>query len=91
MTSSTGICRLRAHPAGGLYAPEVCWIRLSYLVLPMYELRNRRPGYKVSMIKTAMSLAGIPAGGVRPPLVAMDAADREDLRSLMERHGLLAA
>lgn len=64
---------------------------LDDLVLPMYELRNRRPGYKVSMIKTAMSLAGIPAGSVRPPLVAMDAADREDLRALMERHGLLAA
>ncbi|MYB52856.1 MAG: hypothetical protein F4X77_11755 [Acidobacteriia bacterium] len=64
---------------------------LDDLVLPMYELRNRRPGYKVSMIKTAMSLAGIPAGSVRPPLVAMDAADGEDLRSLMERHGLLAA
>ena len=63
---------------------------LDDLVLPMYELRNRRPGYKVSMIKTAMSLAGIQAGSVRPPLVAMDTADKEDLRSLMERHGLLA-
>lgn len=63
---------------------------LDDLVLPMYELRNRRPGYKVSMIKTAMSLAGIQAGSVRPPLVAMDTADKEDLRFLMERHGLLA-
>ena len=63
---------------------------LDDLVLPMYELRNRRPGYKVSMIKTGMSLAGIQAGSVRPPLVAMDTADKEDLRSLMERHGLLA-
>lgn len=63
---------------------------LDDLVLPMYELRNRRPGYKVSMIKTAMSLAGIQAGSVRPPLVAMDTADKEDLRLLMERHGLLA-
>lgn len=63
---------------------------LDDLVLPMYELRNRRPGYKVSMIKTGMSLAGIQAGSVRPPLVAMDSADKEDLRVLMERHGLLA-
>ena len=63
---------------------------LDDLVLPMYELRNRRPGYKVSMIKTGMSLAGIQAGSVRPPLVAMDTADKEDLRFLMERHGLLA-
>ena len=45
---------------------------LDDVVVPMYELRNRRPGYKVSMIKTAMSLAGIEAGSVRPPLIAMD-------------------
>ena len=63
---------------------------LDELVLPMYELRNRRPGYKVSMIKTAMSLAGIEAGSVRPPLVPMAPGDKEDLRKLMERHGLLA-
>ena len=63
---------------------------LDDLVLPMYELRNRRPGYKVSMIKTAMELAGIKAGGVRPPLVEMVSADKEDLRSLMARHDLLA-
>lgn len=63
---------------------------LDELVIPMYELRNRRPGYKVSMIKAAMSLAGMDAGGVRPPLIPMSAPDREDLRSLMSRHGLLA-
>ncbi len=63
---------------------------LDDLVLPMYELRNRRPGYKVSMIKTAMALAGIDVGGVRPPLVAMNPKDRQDLCSLMARHGLLA-
>ncbi len=62
---------------------------LDDVVVPMYELRNRRPGYKVSMIKTAMSLAGIEAGSVRPPLIPMDAVDKEDLRSLMARHGLL--
>ena len=62
---------------------------LDSIVVPMYELRNRRPGYKVSMIKTAMSLAGMDAGGVRPPLVSMDPADMEDLRALMARQGLL--
>ncbi len=62
---------------------------LDDIVVPMYELRNRRPGYKVSMIKTAMSLAGIKAGSVRPPLVPMEPADKEDLRALMARHDLL--
>ena len=63
---------------------------LDDLVIPMYELRNRRPGYKVSMIKAGMSLAGFGAGSVRPPLVPMDPADKDDLRALMARHGLLA-
>ena len=63
---------------------------LDEVVIPMYELRNRRHGYKVSMIKAGMSLAGLDAGGVRPPLVAMRPADKEDLRRLMARHGLLA-
>ncbi len=63
---------------------------LDNLVIPMYELRNRRPGYKVSMIKSAMALAGIRSGSVRPPLVEMAADDRRDLRGLMKRHGLLA-
>lgn len=63
---------------------------LDSLVLPMYEVRNRRPGYRVSMIKTAMSLAGLPAGGVRPPLIPMAPTDRDDLRALMARNGLLS-
>ena len=64
---------------------------LDDLVIPMYALRNRRLGYKVSMIKSAMALAGIRTGGVRPPMVEMAGADRRDLQTLMKRHGLLAA
>ena len=63
---------------------------LDDVVIPMYELRTRCPGYKVSMIKTGMELRGVPAGGVRPPLIPMDPADREDLRRLMVRTGLLS-
>ena len=63
---------------------------LDDVVIPMYELRNRRPGYKVSMIKTAMALAGMSAGSVRPPLTPMTAEDQRDLRNLMARHDLLA-
>ena len=62
---------------------------LDDLVIPMYALRNRRPGYKVSMIKSAMALSGIRAGGVRPPMLEMAGSDRRDLKTLMKRHGLL--
>ena len=63
---------------------------LDQLVIPMYELRNRRPGYKVSMIKAGMAMAGTPAGDVRPPLLSMDPGDLADLHKLMARHELLA-
>lgn len=62
---------------------------LDALVLPLYALRNRRPGYRVSMIKAAMALAGQPVGGVRPPLIPMEPADLADLRALMAHHGLI--
>ena len=64
-------------------------IILDKLVIPMYSLRNRRPGYRVSMIKTGMNLAGHPGGRVRPPLIEMDLEDREDLRAVMKGNGLL--
>ena len=64
-------------------------IILDKLVIPMYSLRNRRPGYRVSMIKTGMNLAGHPGGRVRPPLIEMDPEDREDLRAVMKGNGLL--
>ena len=57
----------------------------------MHELRNRRSGYRVSMMKTAMFVAGLPVGGVRPPLIPMEPADRDELRKLMVRNGLLSS
>ena len=48
---------------------------LDDLIIPMYALRNRRPGYKVSMIKSAMALAGNPAGR-RSSSDARDGQDR---------------
>ncbi len=62
---------------------------LDEVVTPMYELRTRRPGYKVSMIKAGMELAGLQPGVVRPPLTPMVPGDRDDLRRLMERSGLV--
>lgn len=36
---------------------------------PLVALRNRVPGYAVSLIKAGVRLRGLDAGGVRPPLV----------------------
>lgn len=36
---------------------------------PLVELRNKVPGYAVSLVKTAVRLRGLDVGTVRPPLV----------------------
>lgn len=48
---------------------------------PLVRLRDTVPGYAVSLIKAGVTLEGIDAGPVRPPLV--DAA-REDVAELVE-------
>jgi 5-dehydro-4-deoxyglucarate dehydratase len=37
--------------------------------LPLAALRDQVPGYAVSLVKAGVRLAGLPVGGVRPPLV----------------------
>ena len=59
------------------------------IVTPLYQIRNRRPGYKCSMIKTAMTLCGLQGGRVRAPLIEMQPEDRRDLEVLLEKVGLL--
>lgn len=54
--------------------------------LPLIELRDKKKGYAVSMIKAGADLVGRPAGKVRPPLTELDAAERDVLRHLIEAH-----
>ena len=64
---------------------------LDEIVIPLYEIRNRRPGYKCSMVKSAMNLAGLKGGRVRLPLIDLSADDLANLEQLMSRTGLLRA
>lgn len=56
--------------------------------LPLIELRDRKKGYAVSMIKAGADLVGHSAGPVRAPLTELDAAERETLRALIAAHAL---
>ena len=58
-------------------------------VYPLYELRGKRKGYEVATIKTAMTLLGMPAGPVRPPLVELTAAERQETADTLIQVGLL--
>ncbi|MEJ0096919.1 MAG: 5-dehydro-4-deoxyglucarate dehydratase [Bauldia sp.] len=51
--------------------------------LPLVQLRRRRPGYAVSIIKAGLRAVGKPAGPVRPPLVDLTPQEEEELRKLI--------
>jgi len=55
--------------------------------LPYLEIRNRGPGYAVSIVKAGATIIGHSAGPVRPPLSDLNAAEMEDLRVLIARLG----
>ncbi|MET0235016.1 MAG: 5-dehydro-4-deoxyglucarate dehydratase [Kibdelosporangium sp.] len=42
---------------------------LTDFYLPLVELRDKVPGYAVSLVKAAVARTGLAVGGVRPPLV----------------------
>jgi 5-dehydro-4-deoxyglucarate dehydratase len=62
---------------------------LKNLVIPLSQLRVRKPGYAVALIKAAMNLMGMAAGPVRPPLEDVDEADRRELALVLKKNGLL--
>ncbi|MFJ6387227.1 5-dehydro-4-deoxyglucarate dehydratase [Streptomyces sp. NPDC091972] len=51
--------------------------------VPLVELRDRVPGYAVSLVKAAARLRGRPVGPVRAPLTEPSDADLADLRLLL--------
>lgn len=51
--------------------------------LPLIELRDRKRGYAVSMIKAGAELVGRSAGKVRTPLTELDASERQVLADLI--------
>ncbi|MFJ9293195.1 5-dehydro-4-deoxyglucarate dehydratase [Streptomyces asoensis] len=51
--------------------------------VPLVELRDRVPGYAVSLVKAAARLRGRPVGPVRAPLTDPSPADLAELRDLL--------
>lgn len=72
---------VRAGDRPGVYG------RLNEFVLPLVEIRNRRPGYAVSIVKAGMRVIGRPAGPVRPPLTDLTADEMIKLTTLIEKLG----
>jgi 5-dehydro-4-deoxyglucarate dehydratase len=55
------------------------------VVRPFYELRQRRRGFEVSVMKAAMELLGHAAGPPRAPLGQLSDVDRADLKAILDR------
>ena len=57
---------------------------LDTFFLPLLEIRNRKAGYAVSIVKAGTRIIGRSSGPVRPPLVDLDAQEEAALRKLIE-------
>ena len=57
--------------------------RLREFVLPYIEIRNRKKGYAVSIVKAGMRAVGRPAGPVRTPLTDLDQDEMNKLSRLI--------
>jgi len=53
-------------------------------VIPHYDMRARRKGYEVSVVKAQMDLVGLHGGPVRPPLVNLRAEEVDEIRRLTD-------
>ena len=58
---------------------------LNEFVIPYCNLRNRKSGYAVSIIKAGMKVIGRPAGPVRCPLTDLDDAEVAELAILVKK------
>jgi 5-dehydro-4-deoxyglucarate dehydratase len=60
---------------------------LDLFFLPYLEIRNRRPGYAVSIVKAGARIVGRDAGPVRAPLVDLTAEESARLGELIAALG----
>jgi len=70
---------VRAQDRDGVYR------RLNEFVIPYLDIRDRTPGYAVSIVKGGLAAIGRPAGPVRPPLTALRDSEVAELRDLIAR------
>ncbi|MEV0778312.1 5-dehydro-4-deoxyglucarate dehydratase [Streptomyces sp. NPDC050433] len=70
---------VRARDAATVYR------KLDEFVLPYLDIRDRQPGYAVSIVKAGLSAVGRDPGPVRPPLTDLTPVERDELKALVEK------
>jgi 5-dehydro-4-deoxyglucarate dehydratase len=53
-------------------------------VTPLYEMRSRRKGYEVSVMKAMMNVIGLAAGPVRPPLPNLSSEEVAEVQRMLD-------
>jgi 5-dehydro-4-deoxyglucarate dehydratase len=66
---------------------QTCTRLLRDFFFPYLAIRNRQPGYAVSIIKAGAALVGHPGGPVRSPLSDLEEGERAALADLIARLG----
>jgi 5-dehydro-4-deoxyglucarate dehydratase len=66
---------------------RTCDLIFTRFFMPYLELRNRQPGYAVSIVKAGADLIGRGAGPVRAPLSDLTGDERAELARLIEAMG----
>jgi 5-dehydro-4-deoxyglucarate dehydratase len=64
---------------------EEVYDRLRDFVIPYINIRDRQPGYGVSIVKAGMTAAGRPAGPVRLPLTDLTKTELDELTDLVKK------
>ena len=64
---------------------KVVYEGLNNFILPLIEIRNRRKGYAVSIIKAGMKVIGRDSGPVRAPLTDLNSSEMDELAALVNR------
>ena len=59
-------------------------------LLPLIRLRERRPGYHITVLKEALTLLGRTGGTMCSPLVPLTESERQELRQALMLLGVLA-
>ena len=70
---------------------ELAELFLNEFFHPLVTLRDRVPGYAISLVKAAVGLRGIDAGGVRPPLVDPSPEHLAELQVILDAGLAVAA
>jgi len=60
---------------------------ISSFFMPYLDIRNRQPGYAVSIVKAGARIVGRPAGPVRPPLTDLTVEESQALATLIAALG----